>query len=147
MVRKDIFNIKEHIENQIRSLQQKFRRPHIRVHLICEEDVDIYSNPSDYARILDHLFVNAFIHGFDYDESGEITVEVMHNESRLLILFKDSGKGIEEDDLQRIFEPFFTTRKAEGKSGLGLNIVYDIVTNKLDGNLNVSSQLGFGTEF
>jgi len=141
------FNIKEHIENQIHSLQQKFQRPHIRVNLICEEDVDIYSNPSDYAQVLDHLFVNAFIHGFDYDETGEITVEVMHNESRLLILFKDSGKGIEEEDLQRIFEPFFTTLKEEGKSGLGLNIVYDIVTNKLDGNLNVSSQLGFGTEY
>lgn len=144
---KQVFELCSFIDEQIRSIKEKFDRPQIHVQLICEGGIEVYSNPSDYAQIMNNLFVNAYIHGFDYDSHGEITIEVIHNESRLLLLFNDNGKGISEEDMQRIFEPFFTTRKEEGQSGLGLNIVYDLVTNKLNGNLNVSSREGYGTEY
>ena len=56
----------------------------------------------------------------------------------------DSGAGIVPDVLPRIFEPFFTTKKASGHRGLGLALVYGIVTNH-GGGVAVSSQPGVGT--
>jgi len=55
----------------------------------------------------------------------------------------DNGPGIEADVLPRIFEPFFTT-KGSSHRGLGLALVYGIVTNH-GGGVAVSSQPGAGT--
>ncbi len=55
----------------------------------------------------------------------------------------DTGKGIDDDVLPRIFEPFFTTKKG-GHRGLGLALVYGIVTNH-GGGVAVSSRPGAGT--
>ena len=63
------------------------------------------------------------------------------------IEFADDGNGIPAANLRRIFDPFFTTRLGRGGSGLGLHIVYNMVTRVLGGRLEVSSQLGVGTTF
>ncbi|XLM19966.1 ATP-binding protein, partial [Chromobacterium piscinae] len=59
----------------------------------------------------------------------------------------DNGKGISPENLGRIFDPFFTTRRGSGGSGLGLNIVYNIVRQRLGGNIEVHSEVGQGTRF
>ncbi|HYG22682.1 MAG TPA: ATP-binding protein [Verrucomicrobiae bacterium] len=56
----------------------------------------------------------------------------------------DTGSGIPADILARVFEPFFTTKKAAGHRGLGLALVYGIVTNH-GGGVAISSQPGVGT--
>jgi len=56
----------------------------------------------------------------------------------------DSGSGIDAETLPRIFEPFFTTKKEGGHRGLGLALVYGIVTNH-GGGVAISSQPGNGT--
>lgn len=56
----------------------------------------------------------------------------------------DTGTGIAPEVLPRIFEPFFTTKKARGHRGLGLALVYGIVSNH-GGGVAVSSQPGIGT--
>ncbi len=58
---------------------------------------------------------------------------------------EDTGPGIEKDKLKKIFDPFFTT-KPDG-SGLGLSIVYDIVTKAHKGLVDVESEPGKGTRF
>ncbi len=66
---------------------------------------------------------------------------------RVQIRFQDDGAGILEQDLKQIFEPFFTTKRGEGGSGLGLSIIYNIVTSLLHGQINVESSVGKGTIF
>jgi signal transduction histidine kinase len=61
--------------------------------------------------------------------------------------FIDDGVGIPEADLKRVFDPFFTTRLGRGGSGLGLHIVYNLVTRVLGGRVEVSSRPGAGTRF
>ena len=51
------------------------------------------------------------------------------------VIYSDDGVGIEKEIQSRIFEPFFTTNRGEGGSGLGLNIVYNLVTQKLKGTI------------
>jgi signal transduction histidine kinase len=51
------------------------------------------------------------------------------------------------ENLSKIFNPFFTTKRGQGGSGLGLHIVYNLVTQKLNGAIACESQLGKGTQF
>ena len=68
-------------------------------------------------------------------------------DKKIVIVFSDYGKGIKKDFLNKIFDPFFTTAGGKGGSGLGLNIVYKIVTNTLDGNIICKSQEDEGATF
>ena len=63
------------------------------------------------------------------------------------ITFSDDGSGIPEEIQRRIFDPFFTTRRAQGNTGLGLHIVYNIVTQRLGGRITLVSTPGKGTIF
>ena len=59
----------------------------------------------------------------------------------------DDGVGVPFGVRGRLFEPFFTTIRGKGGSGLGLYIVYNIVTQTLDGTIDVESEAGSGTTF
>jgi signal transduction histidine kinase len=61
------------------------------------------------------------------------------------ILFSDNGVGMTPDVRRRAFDPFFTTRRDQGGTGLGLHIVYSIVTSRLGGRLQLYSEPGQGT--
>lgn len=63
------------------------------------------------------------------------------------IICHDNGKGIAEEHLARVFDPFFTTKRGNGGTGLGLNIVYNLVTTQLGGEIKVESIVGTGTTF
>ena len=62
-------------------------------------------------------------------------------------LFTDNGQGIPSKNLEKIFDPFFTTNREHGGTGLGLNIIYNIVTNNLNGSLSCESKEEQGTIF
>ncbi len=52
-----------------------------------------------------------------------------------------------EETQRRAFDPFFTTRRSEGGTGLGLHIIFNLVTQQLGGKLTLKSRLGWGTRF
>ena len=62
------------------------------------------------------------------------------------IIFKDTGRGIPPEVLDHILEPFFSTQEAKGGLGLGLSVVYGIITSH-SGHLDVQSKAGEGTTF
>ena len=66
---------------------------------------------------------------------------------KIKVEISDDGKGISKENLEKIFDPFFTTKRGQGGSGLGLSIVYNIVTEALGGRIEASSELGKGTTF
>jgi signal transduction histidine kinase len=61
------------------------------------------------------------------------------------IIFTDDGCGMSADVRRQAFDPFFTTRRHQGCTGLGLHIVYSIVTDRLGGRLDLKSEPGKGT--
>jgi len=63
------------------------------------------------------------------------------------LTYADDGRGVPEEHRTRIFDPFFTTRRGTGGSGLGLHIVYNLVTGPLEGQVTVESEPGKGTRF
>ncbi len=67
-------------------------------------------------------------------------------QARAIVEVRDTGEGIEEEDIERIFDPFFTTKDPDQGTGLGLMICHRIVTDHA-GTIEVASRPGEGTTF
>ncbi|NPD08778.1 cellulose-binding protein [Vibrio ostreicida] len=106
------------------------------------------SYPGPLTQVLMNLLSNAVIHAFADQQQRKITIECAFIEpDSASISVSDNGHGIAEEHLPKLFDPFFTTRLGQGGSGLGLNIVYNIVTGLLGGDIRVTSTLNSGTCF
>ena len=91
--------------------------------------------------------MNSLIHGYNQEDEGNILIKIDKMGNNLVLIYKDDGKGIPPENLKKIFDPFFTTNRENGGSGLGMNIIYNIVKQKLQGDITCKSQLGDGVEF
>lgn len=76
--------------------------------------------------------------------SKRIEISIGQNKENIIVNFKDTGTGIEEDIVKDIFNPFFTTEH-EG-TGLGLSISYKII-ERHKGKVSIKSKKGEGTTF
>ncbi len=94
-----------------------------------------------------NLVYNAFLHGYEVDTRGLIKIEVTQKEDNTIICFKDNGVGMNQQVLSKLFDPFFTTKRSKGGSGLGMYIVYNIVTARLYGSIKCESHLSEGTAY
>jgi signal transduction histidine kinase len=118
-------------------------------------DISLRSYPGALSQIITNLVQNSVKHGFeDYQADAVMTITVKSPKGKaddtpeVVIEFADNGRGIPEAILPRIFDPFFTTKPGEqGGTGLGLNIVYNLVTQKLGGKLQCFSEINVGTRF
>ncbi len=99
--------------------------------------------PFQINQVFLNLLVNAAQSMSDY---GTISLTTGHDQGRVWIEIRDTGKGIPDDDLKRIFEPFFTTKDVGAGTGLGLSVSYSII-RKHGGTIDVSSVVGKGSAF
>ncbi|MBF0211521.1 MAG: cache domain-containing protein [Desulfamplus sp.] len=143
------FNLKDYIETILLSLRHEYKNKNIEFIVTCDQEILLESFPGDYSQIFTNLIMNSLIHGFKdkKDEKGRIVINCKVVDGILYITYKDNGNGIDQEDKNKIFEPFFTTNRANGGSGLGLSVIYNIVTQKLKGNIRCESVLGEGTTF
>ncbi len=138
--------LRSYMEDIIRSLYPKLKGRRISINLDVNPNLEADSYPGAVSQIFTNLIINSLTHGFTGDEKGEILIHSAIEDGILLINFQDNGRGIAKDNLPKIFDPFFTTNKKDG-TGLGLNIVYNLVTQKLNGSIQCNSTLGDGVEF
>jgi PAS domain S-box-containing protein len=111
-------------------------------------DLQMDSYPGPLGQVITNLVQNAFFHGLQENTPGVVRVETHALEDgQVEICVSDNGRGIPPENLGRIFDPFFTTRLGQGGSGLGLSIVYRLVTTLLGGRISVDSTSGLGTRF
>ena len=107
----------------------------------------IFGDPGDYSQIFTNLFMNTFTHGYHPGDQVRIIVTSFSSGMGLIIKYKDYGKGISPSSITKIFDPFYTTNRAGGGSGLGLNVIYQIIVNKLGGEITCDSEKDRYTEF
>ncbi len=141
------FALKEYLHEILISLHPEFKRTKHQVSIVCDESITLVSYPGIFSQIFTNLIMNSLIHGFQERLEGHITITVIKNDNHLTMHYTDDGKGIRHDIINNIFEPFFTTNRQGGGSGLGLHIVYNLVTHKLNGNIHCHSIEGHGTTF
>lgn len=110
--------------------------------------IECDSYPGPLGQVITNLVENAVRHGFDGRDHGVVTIRAQRpGGDQVILTVSDDGVGIPATDIHRIYDPFFTTRLGRGGSGLGLNIVYNIVTAVLGGRIEVASEPGSGTTF
>lgn len=142
------FGLKSYIEDVLLNLSPTLRRAERQVTLDCADDIEVDSYPGALAQILTNFVMNALLHAFDEGAPGAMAIAVRAPDADSVELsFSDTGKGIPEKNLTQIFDPFFTTMRGRGGSGLGLNIVHNLVTGSLQGQISVYSKIGEGTTF
>ena len=139
--------MRDYLEDILRSLRPKLKRtPHL-VEIDCDPGLTVRSYPGALAQVVTNLVLNSVVHAYGEGVSGRIELAAAAHDGGVRLRYRDDGRGIPDDLRQHIFEPFFTTRRATGGSGLGLHIVYNLVTQRLGGTITVDSAAGKGTEF
>jgi signal transduction histidine kinase len=143
---KRIFDLGELTEQVVMSLRPGLRKQNVTLTVDCEPNLMMNSYPGPYGQVLTNLFLNSLAHAFPDGEGGAVDINVREvNQDNVEILFSDNGCGMSPDVRRKAFDPFFTTRRDQGGTGLGLHIVYNIVTNRLGGRLDLDSGSGEGT--
>lgn len=130
------------------STKHLFKKANHEVIINIESDIMMDTYPGALSQILSNLVMNANIHAFDDMLGGKIYIAAKKtNKDNVFLSVCDNGKGIPADIIKKIFDPFFTTKRGSGGSGLGLNIVYNLVHHKLNGKIECVSTVGQGTCF
>lgn len=130
------------IEEILSTVRHKLKNTEIGVNISGNCDISMDSYPGALGQVITNLFNNSMTHGFEGTDKGLINIRCVQNGDHATIYYRDDGSGIEIENLPHVFEPFFTTKQGEGGSGLGLNIVHNIVTRILGGDIAVSSSVG-----
>lgn len=145
--KKRVFNVKNYINEVLLSLQPKLKKTKHGVIIHCEETLEINALSGAISQIITNLIMNSLLHAYDHDDVGEMTIEFVKNENQLVLIYSDDGKGMDTITRSKIFDPFFTTARNTGGTGLGLYILYNIVSQQLGGTIECKSELGKGATF
>ena len=111
------------------------------------EELRICTYPGVFAKIVTNLVMNSIQHGYQPEERGYLDFDISSRDDRLIISYADDGCGIPEEYRDKIFEPFFTTARLSGWSGLGLHIIYNLVIQKLLGQIYGDRQVSKDAKF
>jgi signal transduction histidine kinase len=139
-------NLAKYINEVMSTLSVELKKQNVSYHFNGPEDLMITTIPGVFSQVLSNLVMNSIIHGFDKRHEGNIFVTLMPPSDKGIELhYNDDGLGMDEHTLENIFEPFFTTKRGKGSTGLGMNIVYNLVNQQLKGSIVVETHQGDGT--
>ena len=136
-----------HLTEQVATgLRPALPKHGVTLNVECQRGLSMRSYPGSYGQVLTNLFLNSIAHAFPDGQQGKIAIKVSASGANdVEIIFTDDGCGMSADVWRQAFDPFFTTRRHQGCTGLGLHIVYSIVTDRLGGRLDLKSEPGRGT--
>ncbi len=140
-------NLKEYFNEIMFSLRPRLKESGVEVILIGPDDLVVMSDPGALPRILASLVKNSLAHAFEPRGGGRIRLHFMRDGGRVSIFYSDDGKGMDEATRNKIFDPFFTTARARGAIGLGLHVVFNLVSQNLGGKIRCESDITGGTRF
>jgi signal transduction histidine kinase len=142
------FDMDQWLQELLTSLGPVLRKTKHEISIDCAPGLAVDTYPGALGQVLTNLLTNAVAHAYDKDQSGRISIDVTELRFETLrIVFADDGKGIPPEHRGKIFDPFFTTGRSTGSTGLGLHIVYNLATSRLQGRIHVESTVGKGTRF
>lgn len=136
-------NLSQYLDEVAFALKPMLKRTPHQLAILCPEDIVIDTYPGAIYQIVVNFVSNSLAHAFEAEQPGLLRLSVKAlPDQRLQIEYADNGVGASADVLKRIFEPFFTTRRGSGGSGLGMHIVYNLVTKLLNGTITVENVPG-----
>ncbi len=140
------FSVIEYIQLCFHSYESDLTRRKIEVNIQVNPELVITSDPGIFSKIILTLLSNALTHGFKDSDTGNIQVEAHVTNETFILVFQDDGAGINKHVIDSIFDPFSGDMAGVG-AGLGLNIMYNLVTFQLDGRASCDKTLKQGAKF
>jgi PAS domain S-box-containing protein len=138
--------VREYIEAIMHSLSPEMKKLKVQWHVEApDEEIPLHIGAIN--QILMNFTMNSVNHGFSEGTGGSLNILYRRTGARRILVFTDDGKGVSPEIRDKIFEPFFTTGRGKGFTGLGLSIVYNLVKDVLNGELECISEEGKGTTF
>lgn len=136
--------VAEDVNTVIRSNRAHLRgRRTIAIESEGPSDLQVIGNPGLLWQVLTNLVMNAITHAFP-DGDGVVKIAYWVEREGLSLSVADNGIGMDDETRKRMYEPFFTTKRGQGGTGLGLNIVYNLVM-RVGGTIECESAVGKGT--
>lgn len=143
-----IFDLRAYANEVLVTHTSLLKKIPVHVQVDGPEVLAIHSDPGVWSQVLSNLIVNAVRYAFSPGTPGRIVITLREPDPEHVVLeFADDGKGMTEAVMNRIFEPFFTTGRDKGGSGLGMHIVFNLITQRLKGSISVASAPGEGARF
>ena len=146
---KRIYQLHELINDVLTTLRNALKHTAIGVVVECDDNLQLYGTPGLLEQVLTNLITNSLAHGFDGGKrAGQINIKASISKNQhLLIDYRDDGAGMTDEVRLQAFEPFFTTNRERGGSGLGLYVIYNIITQQMNGVIQIHSTPNIGTHF
>jgi signal transduction histidine kinase len=138
-------NLRSGIDNTLTMLNHKIRKQNIRIERQYAEDLkEAQVRVGEINQVWTNILDNA-IDALDGIDDPTISIETRNDQDGVLIYIRDNGPGIPEDIQDRIFDPFFTTKDVGKGTGMGLEMVKNII-DQHGGRVNLKSSPG-STQF
>ncbi len=139
----DITNIHKDLENTLILLGYKIRDKNIQIKKnFCDDMTDVEAYIGELNQVWTNIIDNAI---YAVPQNGEIEIETECDKNNITVVITDNGTGIPKEILSRVFDPFFTTKKVGEGTGIGLDIVKNVITRH-NGEVKLNSVTG-KTEF
>ena len=135
-----LFNLNSYLHEILQSLKPTFKNTRHQVNIQCPADLEILCAPGVIAQIVTNMMINSLMHGFEHIEEGHISLAVSRDGGHIVMEYQDDGKGMSKEALTHLFDAFYSTRRNQGGSGLGTHIVFNLVTQTLDGSIEAFSE-------
>jgi signal transduction histidine kinase len=142
------FDLAEATDQIVASVRPVLRKLPLTLVVDVPKGICMNSYPGSYGQVLTNLFLNTMVHAYPDGRTGTLTVRARPiGDNDVDIAVADDGVGMSEEVRLRAFDPFFTTRRDHGGTGLGLHVIFNIVTQSLGGRLVLDSAPGRGATF
>ncbi len=143
---KRTFHLPEVVDDIIVSMKSMVRKQNVDISVDIP-DIVLDSYPGVFTHVLGNLINNSLKHGFVDERKGEIRISAKQDGEKIIFEYRDNGIGISKNLEGSIFDPFITSQRNAGSIGLGMNIVKNLVVEKLKGTIDVESSPGEYTRF
>ncbi len=137
-----LFSLRRNIEDTIGILRRQLEAADVVVEVRCADDLQVFGDPGVYAQMHTIVVTNALEHAFGDRDGGTIRIEVAAGDDAIELVYRDDGVGVDDDTRRQLFEPFFTTTLHSGGTGLGLHLLYLLVTTTLRGQVVAENEGG-----
>lgn len=141
------FTVHSYILEILETLSPKLKKTKHRVQINCPDQLWMQTYAGALSQVLTNLIMNSLIHAFEDIEEGLITLDVREEKGNIVIRYHDNGLGLTEEAKLKIFEPFYTTKRGYGGTGLGMSLVYNIVNQRLHGDIEIDKDNAQGTAY
>lgn len=142
---KRTFDLGQYIDSVLLSLRHQLKGTSVQLLTDLPEGILVDTFPGAVAQVVTNLFMNALKHGFSNgSEAGTIHFVLVSTSTGFRLTISDDGAGAGEQVLNHIFDPFFTTTRGKGGSGLGMHIVFNLLSQKLNWSIALESSPGQG---